>query len=75
MQVLIKFGDFGQHTIVVPITTLGIVNGELVRGFGYTSKRLYLWAEAKERADSAILELNILLRRPDDVPILNVNVF
>lgn len=38
MQVLIKFGDLGQHTIVVPITTLGIVNGELVRGFGYTSK-------------------------------------
>lgn len=38
MQVLIKFGDFGQHTIVVHITTLGIVNGELVRGFGYTSK-------------------------------------
>lgn len=38
MKVLIKFGDFGQHTIVVPITTLGIVNGELVRGFGYTSK-------------------------------------
>lgn len=38
MQVLIKFGDFGQHTIVVPITMLGIANGELVRGFGYTSK-------------------------------------
>lgn len=52
MQVLIKFGDFGQHTIVVPITTLGIVNGEL-----------------------AVLELNIPLRRPDDVPYLNVNVF
>ena len=38
MRVVIKFGDFGQHTIVVPITTLGIVNGELVRGFGYTSE-------------------------------------
>lgn len=38
MKAVIKFGDFGQHTIVVPITTLGIVNGELIRGFGYTSK-------------------------------------
>lgn len=38
MKALIKFGDFGQHTIVVPIATLGIVNGELVRGFVYTSK-------------------------------------
>ena len=37
--------------------------------------RLYLWAEAKECADIVILELNILLRRPDDVPYLNVNVF
>ena len=49
MQVLIKFGDFGQHTIVVPITTLGIVNGELVRGFGYTSKG-YIYGQKLKNA-------------------------
>lgn len=38
MKALIKFGSFGQHTIIVPLTTLGIVDGQLVRGFGYTSE-------------------------------------
>lgn len=38
MKAVIKFGAFGQHTIVVPTTTLGIVDGVLVRGFGYTER-------------------------------------
>ena len=38
MQALIKFGDFGQYTIIVPLTTLIIVDGQLVLDFGYTSK-------------------------------------
>ena len=36
MKALIKFGAFGQYTILVPIDTLGCVDGVLVRGFGYT---------------------------------------
>lgn len=38
MKAVIKFGAFGQYTIVVSITTLGIVDGVLVRGFGYTER-------------------------------------
>lgn len=38
MKALIKFGAFGQYTIIVPVTTLGIVYGQLVRGFGYTER-------------------------------------
>ena len=38
MKAVIKFGPLGQHTIVVAIDTLGIVNGQLVRGFGYTAR-------------------------------------
>lgn len=38
MKAVIKFGAFGQHTILVPIHTLGCVDGVLVRGFGYTER-------------------------------------
>lgn len=38
MKTLIKFGALGQYTILVPITTLGIVDGVLVRGFGYIER-------------------------------------
>jgi hypothetical protein len=38
VKAFIKFGAFGQYTIIVPITTLGIVDGQLVRGFGYTER-------------------------------------
>ena len=38
MKAVIKFGAFGQYTILVPVTTLGIVDGVLVRGFGYTER-------------------------------------
>lgn len=38
MKALIKHGTFGQHIIIVPIHTLGLVDGVRVRGFGYTEK-------------------------------------
>lgn len=38
MKALIKFGNFGQYTILVPIHTLGLVDVVLVRGFGYTER-------------------------------------
>lgn len=49
MKAVIKFGAFGQYTIVVPIDTLGIVDGMLVRGFGYTERGVYLRSEANKR--------------------------
>lgn len=37
MRLLINYGSHHQYQCLVPAERLGIVNGELVRGFTYTS--------------------------------------
>lgn len=38
MRLLIKYGSHGQHEDLVPIETVGIVDGKLVLGFTRTKK-------------------------------------
>lgn len=51
MRALIKYGSHHQFEAIVPVSSLGIVNGQLVRGFTRTGPNSYIYGTELENAE------------------------
>ena len=52
-RVLVNYGKFKQHSALVDIRSLGIVDGKLVRGFTRTGPESYIYGTVLEESEVA----------------------
>ena len=54
MRALIKYGSHHQFEAIVSVSSLGIVNGQLVRGFTRTGPDSYIYGTELDNGEIAL---------------------